>query len=81
MGIRNLHAVITKEDKLYIEPIFEGEDSSCYLNGDYLTEKKQISSFDRLTFGTNNMFVVIIPQEGSNEEIQEKNIDWDYAQN
>ena len=40
MGIRNLHAVITKEDKLYIEPIFEGEDSSCYLNGDYLTEKK-----------------------------------------
>ena len=43
MGIRNLHAVISKDENgvIFIEPIFqgEGEDSGCYLNGDAITEK------------------------------------------
>ena len=40
MGIRHLHAVISKgeDGKIYIKPLFsEEEDSSCYLNGDSLT--------------------------------------------
>ena len=41
MGIRNLHAVLSKdeEDKIYIDPIEETEDSSCYVNGDAVTKK------------------------------------------
>ena len=84
MGIRNLHAVITRdeEERIFIEPIFEGEDSSCYLNGDYLTEKKEMKTLDRLTFGMNNMFIVIIPEgQPRQETADEKNIDWDSAQN
>lgn len=35
MGIRNLHAIISKDEegKIFIEPVCEGEDSACYLNG------------------------------------------------
>ena len=51
------------------------------MNGDYLTEKKELKTFDRLSFGTNNMFVVIIPGTDPREEIDEKTIDWEYAQN
>ena len=65
MGIRNLHAVMTREkdEKSYIEPIFEGEDSGCYLNGEHINQKQEIKNLDRISFGTNNMFIVIIPEE------------------
>jgi len=36
---------------------------------------------DRLSFGTNNIFLILIPGALPREEIDEKNIDWDYAQN
>lgn len=39
-------------------------------------------NYDRLTFGTNNMFVVLIPGTNArNPDLDEKTIDWDYAQN
>lgn len=63
MGIRNLHANIikTEDGNIYIHPACEGEDSGCYLNGEPIKEKTELMHFDRLTFGTNNMFVVLIP--------------------
>lgn len=62
MGIRSLHARILKEeDILYVEPIFTGEDSGCYLNGDVVSGKLELKTLDRLTFGTNNMFIVVLP--------------------
>jgi hypothetical protein len=38
-----------------------GEDSSCYLNGDNINKITELKHLDRLIFGTNNMFIVIIP--------------------
>ena len=64
MGIRNLHAKIEKQEdsKIYIEPISEEEeDSGCCLNGSPITGRVELMHFDRLTFGTNNMFIVLIP--------------------
>ena len=79
MGIRNLHATISKEEDgtLYLTPVCEGEDSACYLNGDTITEKTQILHYDRLTFGTNNMFIVMIPDtEPRNPELDLNLLDW-----
>lgn len=63
MGIRDLHAKIEKheDDKIYIEPISEEEDSGCCLNGCPIIGRTELMHFDRLTFGTNNMFIVLIP--------------------
>ncbi len=64
MGIRSAHAKISKDEEgtITISPITtHGEDSACYLNGDSITEKTELKHLDRLTFGTNNMFVVVIP--------------------
>ena len=37
---------------------------------------------DRLTFGTNNMFIVVIPEAKPRDpELKEKTIDWEFAQN
>jgi|LakMenEpi03Aug12_release.lakeMendotaPanAssembly.Ray.scaffolds.fasta_scaffold100093_4 hypothetical protein len=47
-----------------------GEDSACYLNGDNITQKTELKHLDRLIFGTNNMFVVIIPDEVSRDETE-----------
>lgn len=83
MGIRSLHAKITKNEdgQITIEPMIQGEDSACYLNGDSITQKTELRNLDRLTFGTNNMFVVVIPDQDPREDIEESKIDWDYAQN
>lgn len=62
MGIRSLHAKITNEEGvIMIEPVFNGEDSGCYLNGDSIVQKIELKNLDRLIFGTNNMFIVVIP--------------------
>lgn len=82
MGIRSLHARILKEeDGLYIEPVFTGDDSGCYLNGDVVSEKIPLRTLDRLTFGTNNMFIVVIPETEPRDDIKESKINWDFAQN
>lgn len=62
---------------MYLSPVCEGEDSACYLNGDTITEKTQILHYDRLTFGTNNMFIVMIPgTEPRNTELDLNTLDW-----
>ena len=84
MVIRNLHAIITKSEEglLFVEPIYhEEEDSNCYINGDPIVEKIELKHYDRLTFATNNMFVVQIPGGEKRDDIDVKTIDWDYAQN
>lgn len=82
MGIRSLHArIFHEEERFFIEPVFEGEDSGCYLNGDPISNKVELKTLDRLTFGTNNMFIVVIPNTEVREPIEEKKIDWDFAQN
>lgn len=85
MGIRNLHAaIVTKDDKIYIEPEFcgeENEDTGVYLNGNNVTEQKELMNYDRLTFGTNNMFLVLIPDSPVRDDLDVLNIDWDFAQN
>ena len=63
MGIRKLHAIIrNNEDVFYLNPIFDGEESGCYLNGDMISKEEQIYHLDRISFGTNNMFLVLIPE-------------------
>lgn len=38
-------------------------------------------NYDRLTLGTNNMFLVLIPDTPIRDELDPANIDWDFAQN
>lgn len=62
MGIRQLHAIIKRIDGyFYLQPVFYGEDSNCYLNGDLVQKEEQIFHLDRISFGTNNMFLIILP--------------------
>lgn len=82
MGIRNLHALIVlEEDRYFLLPQFEGADSNCFLNGDQISEKQPLHNLDRLSFGTNNIFLVLLPGTPPREEIDEKTINWDSAQN
>lgn len=37
------------------------DDSDIYLNGDVLADKTKLYNLDRLSFGANHMFVVIMP--------------------
>lgn len=85
MGIRPLHAtIIKKEDSYWLVPegVPEEFDSNIYLNGDQLSSGTRLWHLDRVSFGTNNMFVMMVPggevREGSEEKQQ---IDWDFAQN
>jgi hypothetical protein len=36
---------------------------------------------DRISFGTNNIFLVILPQTKPREEVEEGAINWDFGQN
>lgn len=82
MGIRKLQAVIRREDDDFImNPTFDGEESGCYLNGDMIEKQEKIFHLDRISFGTNNMFLVLIPETDPRGEVDEKAIDWDFAQN
>lgn len=38
-------------------------------------------NYDRLTIGTNNIFLVLIPDTPIRDDIDTKSIDWDFAQN
>lgn len=82
MGIRKLHAVIKNvENTFYMQPVFEGEESGCYLNGDMILKETQIFHLDRISFGTNNMFLLLIPDTQPRDAVIESSIDWDFAQN
>lgn len=63
MGIRKLQAVVKNvEETFFLEPVFDGEDSGCYLNGDLIGKEAPIYHLDRISFGTNNIFLVLIPE-------------------
>lgn len=82
MGIRNLQAVIKNVNEIfYLQPIFEGEESGCYLNGDMIVKEEQVFHLDRISFGTNNMFLLLLPETESRDPVEQKKIDWDFAQN
>lgn len=53
-----------------------GEESNCYLNGDQIVKPEKLYHLDRLSFGTNNMFLVLLPGYPVREEVEEKKIDW-----
>jgi hypothetical protein len=36
---------------------------------------------DRVSFGTNNIFLLLLPGSAAREEFEEHVIDWDFAQN
>lgn len=86
MGIRPLHAAIRREEReegevFWIAPEGAGEESNCYLNGDQITGEERLFHLDRLSFGTNNMFLLLLPGGETREEKDERKIDWDFAQN
>ena len=83
MSVRPEHArIVNQENVFFIEPICEeDEDSDVYLNGDSLTERTEIFHLDRVAFGANHMFVVVIADTKPREEIDEAKLDWDFAQN
>lgn len=60
----------------------EDNESNIYLNGDQLTSGTLLCHLDRISFGTNNMFLILLPGTKSREEgVEEMQIDWDFAQN
>jgi hypothetical protein len=62
MGIRKLHASIIKSgEDFLIKSVSEGEESNCYLNGDLILAETKLFHLDRLSFGTNNMFLFLLP--------------------
>ncbi len=82
MGIRNLHALIVLEGEEYLlKPEFEGVESNCFLNGDQVSEPQRLYHLDRVSFGTNNIFLVLLPGTQPRDEIDEKSINWDWGQN
>lgn len=84
MGIRQIHAAIHKNQVEGEElPVFlispegnYGDESNCYLNGDQISKQEKLYHLDRLSFGTNNMFLVMLPGYPFREEVEEKKIDW-----
>lgn len=52
-----------------------------YLNGDNVIKRRELMNYDRLTIGTNNIFLVLIPDTPIRDDIDTKSIDWDFAQN
>jgi hypothetical protein len=51
------------------------------LNGDNLTAKAEIFHLDRISIGASHMFIAMLPSTEPRQEIDERTIDWDFAQN
>jgi hypothetical protein len=82
MGIRKMHALIQKREGEYVLVAVDGgEDSGCYLNGNLVGAEEKIYHLDRVSFGTNNIFLLLLPGTPPREETEEQAIDWDFAQN
>lgn len=82
MGIRRVHALLQKrEGEFFLVAVEGGEDSGCYLNGNLVSAEERIYHFDRVSFGTNNIFLVVLPGSEPREEVDEAVVDWDFAQN
>jgi hypothetical protein len=68
MGIRQFHASIKRvtdeddvESYLIAPEDIVGDETNCYLNGDQIIKEETLYHLDRLSFGTNNMFLVMLP--------------------
>jgi pSer/pThr/pTyr-binding forkhead associated (FHA) protein len=81
MGIRQLHALILRRGDEYFVSVGEGEGSGCFLNGDEIPKEERLLHLDRISFGTNNIFLLLLPGTLPRAEIDEKAVDWDFAQN
>ena len=46
-----------------------------------MAERQRLYHLDRLSFGTNNIFLVLLPGTAPREAVEEKEISWDSAQN
>ena len=46
-----------------------------------ISKEEQIFNLDRISFGTNNMFLVVIPDTKPRDNVDENKIDWEFAQN
>lgn len=63
MGIRDLHAVIVKEEEdFFLVPACKNGESGCFVNGDMIGGKEKLFHLDRISFGTNNIFLLLIPK-------------------
>ena len=81
MGIRDLHAVILKEEEgFFLVPAVKEGESSCFVNGDMISQKEPLRHLDRISFGTNNIFLLLLPDEEPREKMEEKGVTWDFAQ-
>lgn len=73
----NKYVIVPKSD-----PNAEGatSDNFVYLNGQLLSEETQLLNMDRLKFGVNSIFLVIIPDGEERPREDTAEIDWEYAQ-
>ena len=62
-----------------VPAVKEGE-SSCFINGDMISQKEKLSHLDRVSFGTNNIFLLLLPGLEPREPKDEKEMTWDFAQ-
>lgn len=59
---------------------YEGNtNNTIFLNGASINEPTQLMHNDRLKFGLNSMFIVVLPGVMERERI-EGEIDWEYAE-
>ncbi|XP_060063153.1 kinesin-like protein KIF28 [Ylistrum balloti] len=81
LSIQKLHAIITnKNGKIEISPA-PGSASKTKVNGLPLSDKKELSHKDRILFGSNHMYVMMIPKHTDTADNTLPNvIDWDFAQ-
>ncbi len=88
-GVLPLLAAINflEEEHKYVivpksDPKAEGftSDNFVYLNGQLLEEEAELLNMDRLKFGVNSIFLVIIPGSEQRSRDNTAEIDWEYAQ-
>lgn len=87
MGVLPLLATISQsEGKFKINPKEDpnnenaSSDNFVYLNGQLVTEPTEVLHYDRLKFGVNSIFLVIIPGTEARPREDTNEIDWEYAQ-
>ncbi|EGR27406.1 kinesin motor domain protein [Ichthyophthirius multifiliis] len=83
MGIKEKHAIFQKiNNEIYLKPYNGNCQDYIHVNGNKVGEKIRLFNNDRIIFGTNSTFLIIIPgeQDRNNGKIIPKDIDWEFAQ-
>ncbi|KAL4504232.1 hypothetical protein ABPG72_021070 [Tetrahymena utriculariae] len=82
MGIKEKHAIFIQTfDKLYLVPYEESCSEYIHLNGERVNKQIELYHMDRIVFGTNSTFLVIIPNGKQRDgDVLPKEIDWEFAQ-